>query len=145
MEIFAQLGVNNSLLYQTVIILVVLVISKILFLNHLEKVLVQREEKTVGLEENAEKQFEEIDKLKTQYDKKMASAHKEIKSYMDQEKQGIIKNLETKYRTEEHKVNTVLDEKRKEAQKEVESQKESILAQSDELSNLLVQKITKGS
>ena len=80
MEIFVQLGADSSLIYQSVIVLAVLILAKIFFLNHLENLLVKREEATTGLESNADKQFEEIENLKKQYDSKISNAHKKIKS-----------------------------------------------------------------
>lgn len=145
MEIFVQLGADSSLLYQSVIVLVVLILAKVLFLNHLEKVLLKREEKTSGLEGSAEKQFEEIEKLKAQYEQKISSAHKNVKNFLDDEKTKITKELESKYKEKEKSVNVEVDKKRDEAHKEAESQKSQILANADELSELLVNKVTKGS
>ncbi len=144
MEIFVQLGADSSLMYQSIIVLVVLILAKVFFLNHLETLLVKREEATTGLENNAEKQFEEIEKLEKQYENKIASAHKEVKSFMDQEKSEISKNLEADYKAKEKSINSEVDKKREEAQAAANAQKEEILSSADELSELLVTKVTKG-
>lgn len=144
MEIFVQLGADSSLLYQSIIVLVVLILSKILFLNHLEKLLVKREEKTTGLEGNAEKQFQEIDNLKKQYEQKISNAHKEVKDYLDENKTSISRKLEADYKSKEKEVNSQVDAKREEEQKKAEAQKNEILTSADELSKLLVEKVTKG-
>jgi F0F1-type ATP synthase membrane subunit b/b' len=144
MEIFVQLGADSSLIYQSVIVLVVLILAKLLFLNHLENVLVKREEATTGLESNAEKQFEEIENLQKQYDSKISNAHKSIKSDTDESKADITKRLEELYKTNESKVNAEVDKKREEAQAIAKAQKEEILSSTEELSELLVSKVTKG-
>jgi F-type H+-transporting ATPase subunit b len=144
MEIFVQLGADSSLLYQSIIVLVVLILSKILFLNHLENLLVKREEKTTGLEGNAEKQFQEIDNLKKQYEQKISNAHKEVKGYIDENKTSISRKLEADYKSKEKEVNSEVDAKREEEQKKAQAQKNEILTNADELSKLLVEKVTKG-
>lgn len=144
MEIFVQLGADSSLIYQSIIVLVVLILAKILFLNHLENLLVTREEATTGLEANAEKQFEEIENLQKQYDSKISSAHKQIKKDIDESKSTISKRLEGQYKESEQKVNAEVDKKREEAQSIANAQKQEILSNSEELSELLVSKVTKG-
>lgn len=144
MEIFVQLGADSSLMYQSIIVLVVLILAKVFFLNHLETLLVKREEATTGLENNAEKQFEEIEKLEKQYENKMASAHKEVKSYLDEERAEISKKIEADYKATEKTINSEVDKKREEAQSLANAQKQEILSNSEELSELLVTKVTKG-
>ena len=58
-DIFKQLGANESLVHQFIIVVVMFFLTKFLFLNHLQRILETREDKTVNLEGDAEKQFEE--------------------------------------------------------------------------------------
>lgn len=144
MEIFVQLGADSSLIYQSAIVLAVLILAKFLFLNHLENILVKRVEKTTGLEGSAEKQFEEIENLQKQYEQKISMAHKEVKIFLEENKAKFSRELETTYKSKEKEVNLDVDTKRSLAQQNAEDQKNQILSNADELSELLVKKVTKG-
>jgi F0F1-type ATP synthase membrane subunit b/b' len=142
--IFKQLGADETLWVQFGIIVVMLVLSKFLFLTHLQTVLETREEKTIGLEGNADKQLEDVNKLSESYKSKINSANKDVRAKIDSEKTALTKELETKYKAEEKTVNNYVDESRKLAEVKVSEQKEKVLAEAEELSLSLVQRITKG-
>ncbi|MCT4642449.1 MAG: hypothetical protein N4A33_09145 [Bacteriovoracaceae bacterium] len=139
-----QLGADKSLLYQFLIVLVMLVLSKVLFLGHLQKVIENRIDKTTKLEGSADDQFAKANDLEQEYKDKMGAAHKKIASESSDKKFEITKELEAKYKSVESETNAYVDERRSEAQAQANKEKDSILANADELSNLLVQKITKG-
>ena len=142
--IFKQLGADETLLIQFGIVVVMLVVSKFLFLTHLQNVIEQREEKTVGLEGDADKQLEDVNKLSESYKSKINLANKEVRSKVETEKASITKDLESKYKAEEKTVNDYVDESRKVAEAKVIEQKEKVLGQAEELSLSLIQRITKG-
>jgi F-type H+-transporting ATPase subunit b len=142
--IFDQLGADKSLIYQLVIFIVMFIISKFLFFNHLQFVIENREEKTVKLEGNAEKQFEEINKMSSDYKEKITNAHKEAKEKSSSEKAKIVKELESKYREHEKEINTFVEKSREEANKEIGAKKEEILSEAEQLANNLVQKLSRG-
>jgi F0F1-type ATP synthase membrane subunit b/b' len=142
--IFKQLGADETLWVQFGIAVGMLLISKFLFLTHLQTIIEQREERTVGLEGDADKQLDEVNKLSESYKMKINSATKEIRAKVENEKASITKDLETKYKTEEKTVNDYVDESRKVAEVKVSEQKGIVLAQAEELSLSLVQRITKG-
>lgn len=142
--IFAQLGADKTLWYQFAIIIVMYLLSKALFFGHLQNIIESREEKTVGLEGSAEKQFEEVNKLAANYKEKVGTATKSAKAKLDSDRSEISKSLEKNYKSEEKKINDYIDESRKESEANLKVQKDKILSDAEDLASSLVQKITRG-
>ena len=142
--IFAQLGADKTLWYQFAIIIVMYLLSKALFFEHLQNIIESREEKTVGLEGSAEKQFEEVNKLAANYKEKIGTATKSAKAKLDSDRSEISKSLEKNYKSEEKKINDYIDESRKESEANLKVQKDKILSDAEDLASSLVQKITRG-
>ena len=144
LEIFKQLGADETLWIQLAIVIVMLILSKFLFLTHMQEVIETRQDKTVGLEGDADKELEKVNKLSEEYKAKILAANKSTRLKGEEEKNIISKDLEGKYRTEEKTVNDYIDESRKTAQDRVAEQKDKVLAEAGKLAISLVQKITKG-
>jgi F0F1-type ATP synthase membrane subunit b/b' len=142
--IFAQLGADKTLWYQFAIIIVMYLLSKALFFGHLQNIIESREEKTVGLEGSAEKQFEEVNKLAANYKEKVGTATKSAKAKLDSDRSEISKSLEKNYKSEEKKINDYIDESRRDSEANLKVQKDKILSDADDLASSLVQKITRG-
>lgn len=142
--IFKQLGANDSLWYQLGIVVLMYFLTKVLFFDHLQKVLESREEKTVKLEGSADKQFEKVNKLASEYKDKINNANKDARTRLDQEKSEISKSLEVEYKKEEKTINDYIDSSRKDAEIKLKQQKDKILSDAEDLANSLVQKITRG-
>ncbi len=143
-DIFKQLGTDASIVHQFVIVVVMFFVSKFLFLNHLQNVLDTREDKTVNLEGNAEKQFSEIDKAQKEYTEKISATNKSLKQKTESAKAEIVKKEEAKYKSEENKVNSFLEKTRKEVEAEISEKKEAVLKEAEQLAGNLVDKISKG-
>lgn len=143
-DIFEQLGANESLVYQFVIVVVMFFLTKYLFINHLQSILDVREDKTVNLEGDAEKQFGEIEKAKKAYKEKMQSINKSLKEKTEIAKNDIVKREESKYRSEEKEVNSYIENTRKEVESEINSKKATVLKEAEQLASNLVEKMTKG-
>lgn len=143
--ILKQLGADSTLWQQFLIVTLMYFLSKYTFLDHLQKVIETREEKTVKLEGDAEKQFEEINKLSSEYKEKITSANKSARMKLDNFKKDVSKNLEGKYRSEEKNINDFIDNSRKEVEAELAQKKDQVLSDAESLANSLVEKIVKGS
>ncbi len=143
LNILKQLGANESVFYQFGVIVCMYFITKFLFLDHLQKILETREDKTVNLEGNAEKKFKEISKIQDEYKEKIQTANKTIKQNVESKKAEIVRREETKYRSEETTVNAYIEEERKKAEADIQEKKDKVLAEAEQLANGLVQKITK--
>jgi len=143
-NIFMQLGTDESIVHQFVIIITMFTLSKYLFINHLQAVLDFREDQTINLAGNADKQFAEVEKIQTAYKEKMQTAHKELKLKTDVIKTEIVKREEAKYREQETEVNAFIEKSRKEIEKEIQDKKEVVLNEAEQLAGGLVQKLAKG-
>ena len=143
-DIFKQLGADESLVYQFVIIVVLFYLTKYLFLNHLQAILDNREDKTVNLEGAAEKQFNEIEKIQKTYKEKIQSATKDLKLSSEMKKNEITKREEATYKNHEAEANTFIEASRKELENEVNTKRESVLNEAEELASRLVDRVVKG-
>ena len=139
--IFTQLGVDNTLLPQFIIVIVVFVLAQFLFLGKLQAVLENREEKTVKLESSADETIEKVSQMKAEYKLKMDEANRTALKSSTEKKQKIAQRYTEQYKQTEREVNTFIDQSRTEFSKEVASNKDKYLAEAEALSQSLVQKI----
>jgi len=139
--IFTQLGVDNSLVPQFVIILVGFIIAHFLFLGKLQEVIETREEKTVKLESTADETIEKVQKMQTQYKVKIEEANREALKNSSEKKQKITQNYTEQYKQTEKEVAAFVDQSRNEFSKEVAGNKDKYMAEADALAQSLVQKI----
>lgn len=143
-EIFVQLGTDQSILYQLVIIIVMFALSKFIFIKHMQSVIETREDKTSKLEGNTEKQFQEIERIQKAYKEKIQLANKEVKKQLDDGKDVLSKKYETEYRSEEKVVNEFINKSKKEIEAEISEKRTGVLSDAEELAKNLVNKIAKG-
>jgi F0F1-type ATP synthase membrane subunit b/b' len=141
MEIFTQLGVDNSLPYQFGIILVVFVIANFLFLGKLQNVLEVREEQTVKLENSADETVEKVAAMQSEYKVKIDDANRTALKVATDKKNTITQTYSAKYKQTEKEVNTLVDKSRNDFNQEVAASKATYLAESETLAQSLVQKI----
>lgn len=139
--IFTQLGVDNSLVPQFVIILVGFILAHFLFLGKLQEVIETREEKTVKLESSADETIEKVQKMQTQYKVKIEEANREALKNSSDKKQKITQNYAEQYKQTEKEVSAFVDQSRNEFSKEVAGNKDKYMAEADALAQSLVQKI----
>lgn len=141
MEILTQMGVDGSLAYQFVIIVAVFVIANFLFLGKLQDVLEVREEKTVKLENSADETLEKVTSLQGEYKVKIDEANRAALKNATDKKQQIAAKYTEQYKSVEREVNNFVDKSRNEFSKEIASNKDKYLAESETLAQTLVQKI----
>jgi F0F1-type ATP synthase membrane subunit b/b' len=72
---------------------------------------------------------------------KIEGANKEALSTLNNGKIEVTKTQDKLYRSEEEKINSYIEEQIKEVEKDIDVQKNDILKQADDLSNLLIEKI----
>lgn len=143
LDILKQLGTDQSIFYQFVVIIVVYAIAKLVFINHLQALLDTRDDKTLKLEGSTEKQFEEIEKIQLAYKEKLRIANKGLKEKLEIGKNEITKSHEATYRSNAGEINKFIDNSKKEIEADIKSKREKVLADAEDLANSLVQKITK--
>ena len=141
MEIFTQLGVDNSLPYQFGIILGVFIIANFLFLGKLQNVLEVREEKTVKLENSADETVEKVAAMQSEYKVKIDDANRTALKIATDKKHSMTQKYTDQYKQTEKEVNSLVDKSRNDFGNEVAASKAGYLAESDTLAQSLVQKI----
>lgn len=139
--IFAQLGVNSSLLPQFVIVVVIFVLAQFLFLGKLQEVLETREEKTVKLEGAADETMEKVSRMQSEYKQKVDDASRVALKDATEKKQKITQKYTEQFKQTEKEVNQFVDQSRADFAKEVTANKDKYLAEADSLAQSLVQKI----
>lgn len=139
--IFSQLGVDSSLKYQFIIILIVFIAANFIFLEKLQNVLQVREEKTVKLESSADDVVEKAHTIQAEYKAKIDEASRVALKTTTEKKQKIIQKYTEQYKQTEKELGQYVDQSRLEFSKDVASNKEKYLSESDALSQSLVQKI----
>lgn len=144
LKVFMDLGANHTLFVQFVIVIIMFVVSKFVFINHLQNILDTREAKTSKLDGDAERQFAEIEKAQADYKEKISVANKSMKNKIDSGKTEVSRKYETVYREQEKEINKYIESSKKEVQESIQEKKSKILSDADKLSSSLVQKITKG-
>jgi F0F1-type ATP synthase membrane subunit b/b' len=140
-SIFTQLGVDSSLPYQFVILVVVFIAAHFIFLGKLQNVLEVREEKTVKLESSADETLEKVTSMQNEYKVKTDDAGRVALKNSTEKKQKIVQKYTDDYKLAEKELNAQVDNSRNEFSKEIKSNKDKYLAESESLSNSLVQKI----
>ena len=141
MEIFTQLGVDESLPYQFAIILIAFILAHFLFLGKLQKILEVREEQTVKLESSADETIEKVSTMQNEYKTKIDEANRTALKKSTDQKQSITQKYTEQYKQTEKEMNTFVDDSRNGFRKEVAENKAGYLAESETLAKSLVQKI----
>lgn len=140
--IFSQLGANGSVVNQLVIVFALFLISKFIFFNKLQFVIENREEKTTKLEMNADETFEKANKLAEKYKQKVEAAHLKAQQLLNEKKSEIAaKERETLKKTE-IEVTSYIETSKAQIKKDIDSKRNEILAESNHLAGMLVDKLT---
>jgi F0F1-type ATP synthase membrane subunit b/b' len=139
--IFTQLGVDSSLLPQFIIVAVIFIVAKFLFLNHLQFVLENREDKTVKLESSADQTLENVNKMAQEYKAKIDSANKESMKIISAKKAEIQTRHGETFKKTEREINQFVENSRQEFEKEIQANRGKFLGEVDTLAGDLVKKI----
>ncbi|MBD66931.1 MAG: hypothetical protein CME62_17140 [Halobacteriovoraceae bacterium] len=145
LKVFTDLGANQTLFIQFLVVLIMYLLSKLVFINRMHKILDARDDKTSKLEGSADKQFDEIKKLQDEYKTKIHTANKEINSRIEDRKNDIAKSNEAQFRAKEQEINAYIEESKKEVQENINDKREQVMGDAEQLAQSLVQKITKGA
>ncbi len=139
--IFTQLGVDSSLLPQFIIVFVMFIIAKFLFLNHLQFVLENREEKTIKLESSADSTLESVNKMAQEYKAKIDGANKESMKIVSSKKAEIQARHGEVYKKTEKEINQFVEDSRLSFEREIQDNRSRFMGEIEGLSGDLVKKI----
>jgi F0F1-type ATP synthase membrane subunit b/b' len=139
--IFTQLGVDSSLLPQFVLIFIIFIVARFVFLNHLQFVLENREDKTIKLESSADHTLESVNKLAQEYKAKIDSANKESMKIVSAKKQGIQATYGESFKKTEKEINQFVEESRQNIERDIQNNRSKFMSDVDGLAGDLVNKI----
>jgi len=139
--IFTQLGVDSSLLPQFLFVFGMFIVAKFLFLNHLQFVLENREDKTVKLESSADLTLENVNKMALEYKAKIDGANKEAMKVVSSKKAEIQARHGETFKKTEKEINQFVENSRQDFEREIQSNKSKFLGEVDSLAGDLVKKI----
>lgn len=141
--ILNSLKIDSTFLVQFVIFFVFFnLISPILF-KRLQAVLDLRESKTTKLDSNASHIYKKADDLAIKYKGSIEKAHQDNQAVASKAKAEIAATEKAKLTAEEEKLEAQYDANRKVVLAEVAQKRVQVLAQADQLSSTLVEKLTK--
>ncbi|MBT3584360.1 MAG: hypothetical protein HN509_05620 [Halobacteriovoraceae bacterium] len=141
-DIFKSLGADGTFVHQFVVFVIAFMVLKNIFFNKLLFVIKNREDNTTKLEENANDQFTEAEKLAEKYKLEIDKANSQALGKFQKNKEAILKEEGEKLRTAESRINSDFNAKRDVFVKEVAEQRTAVLAKAPTLSNSLVDKLT---
>jgi len=139
--IFTQLGVDSSLLPQFILIVLIFIVAKFIFLNHLQFVLENREEKTIKLESSADQTLDHVNKLSQEYRAKIDGAHKDAMKMSSLKKQEIVERHTASFKKTEKEINQFVEESRQSIEKDIQNNRSKFMSDVDGLAGDLVTKI----
>ena len=95
-QIFTQLGADQSIFYQFAIFIVLFVLLKVVLFNKLLFVLETRENKTTKMEELANNKFSQADKLSKDFEEEISATRLNSIEKSNEEKNAAMKQIAEK-------------------------------------------------
>lgn len=140
-NIFAKLGADKTIFYQFVIFLIFFVLLKPLLFDKLLEVLISREDKTVNLQDLSNEKLATAERMATEYNEKLVMAQNEIFGEIKQKKTEIIGAENKKIDLFKSDLKSKTDKEREDFKKVLGKKRESLLGETEKLSEDLVEKL----
>jgi F-type H+-transporting ATPase subunit b len=142
-QIFTQLGADQSIFYQFAIFIVLFVVLKIVLFNKLLFVLQTRENKTTKMEELANNKFGEAEKLSKQFEEEISKARMTEVEKTSLVKNEALKKIADRKSAKEKEINAVYEQGKQKIEKEFEVTRLTVMENVSTLSTALVEKLTR--
>lgn len=142
-NIFVSLGVQKIIVVQFASVVVFYFILTKIFFSKLQFVIETRDAQTTKREGSANKMFAKAEALAAEYKKSIDQAQSENFELLSKKKAAFIERQKNELKQKNQEVEESLDSARAESMKKIESQKNQIMAQADELSKQLVDRFNK--
>ena len=141
-SIFTQLGANGTIVNQFVIVVLLFIFAKFIFLNKLQFVIVNREEKTTKLESSADETFEKANKLSEKYKLKIETTHLHAQHLLNQRKSEVQAREREVLKKIEFDISTYVNNNKAQVKKDIDAKRNEIMSESNHLAAMLVDKLT---
>ena len=142
-EIFGKLGIDGTIFFQFGIFVVLAVALKKLLFESLQQVILEREEKTTGLEGKADLIIQEANKLKEETEIKLSEARQSFYLDLKNKKEKLDAKLGENFAQSEIEAEKDYIESLSELKEELSLLDDKLAKNTDELSGLLTSKFTK--
>lgn len=141
-QILANVGIDSTVFYQFLIVVLMYIIAKKALVEPLQKVLELRFDKTKRAVTQTESLDEKYNELVEQYNFKIKNAHSEVQAKKDAEKKSIEDDLKEKYKSESTVMMSEFEKRNIQELSKIEEEKNKIIGNSKSLSQLLIERIT---
>ena len=142
LNVFESLGINHTIFYQFIVFVILFFLLKQILFKDLLRVIVDREEKTVVSEKNAEEVEKEAQELKAKYDKMVADIYKKYQEKFNEDKADIVSEHNARFQREQEQFSKLEQDKIAEIMKELDELKVASFREKDALKTELVNKLT---
>jgi F0F1-type ATP synthase membrane subunit b/b' len=141
-NVFQKLGVDESVFTVFILVIVLYFVLKHLFFESLLFVITNRENKTTKLEGLANKKFQEAEQMSAKYKEQIDEAQNSNFERLKGENKKLTDYHKTEYKKFENEMNKDFEKKVSEYQEELDSNKNKVMAHSEELSQLVLDKFS---
>jgi len=141
MDLLIQLGVNQTLAIQLIVFLIVFVALKHLLFTPYFAAYKQRQERTVGQTELAERFVAETRELEERYAARAQDANDKFREVYDKARVDAVKEYDKQVSEARAKTKSIIDETAQKIQKEMAAVRSQLTSETSGVSQLMVQKL----
>jgi F0F1-type ATP synthase membrane subunit b/b' len=142
-NIFVSLGVQKIIVVQFASVVVFYFLLTRIFFSKLQFVLETREAKTTKREGGANQMFAKAEVLAAEYKKSIDQSQAESFELLAKKKSSLMELQKAELKKKAQEIEASLETARNDSMKKIDSQKNQIMAQADELSKQLVDRFNK--
>lgn len=143
LTIFQSLGVDQTVFVQFILVIVIFTILSVFLFPKVQEVLELRENKTTKLEGHAHALYKKAEELADQYKSQIEKTHQEAQSISSKKKSDLLSAEKELIKKKEEEIQKEYEEKKAEIVNEISSKKVNVLAEAEQLSKSLLDKLTK--
>ena len=142
LNVLQRLQIDSTIIPTFFIVVLFYLLINFIFFKPLLSVIVTREKKTTKLEEEANAKAATANQMMNEYKQKLENAYMDIQKIQKTKKSELLKVQKEKFVITEKEINSKNEEEISNILKDLATKREQILGKSEELSKLLVEKLT---
>ena len=142
LNVLQRLQIDSTIIPTFFIVVLFYLLINFIFFKPLLSVIVTREKKTTKLEEEANAKAATANQMMNEYKQKLENDYMDIQKVQKTKKSELLKVQKEKFVITEKEINSKNEEEISNILKDLATKREQILGKSEELSKLLVEKLT---
>ena len=142
LNVLQRLQIDSTIIPTFFIVVLFYLLINFIFFKPLLSVIVTREKKTTKLEEEANAKAATANQMMNEYKQKLENAYMDIQKVQKTKKSELLKVQKEKFVITEKEINSKNEQEISNILKDLATKREQILGKSEELSKLLVEKLT---